>query len=117
MSINHTVEELYGINSEIQSLAKRMKELRTMKTKLEVEITEYIVKHNTESLTFKGTSIVLRDHKKVPRKSKNERVQQLQTLLTQYGVRDPARAAGEILSAQKGDPTITKKVKIVSTTG
>lgn len=115
MSIHHTVEELYGINSEILSLAKRMKELRAIKVKLEKEITEYIVKHNTESLTFKGTSIVLRDHKNVPRKSKNERVQQLQTLLSKYGVRDPARAAGEIIVAQKGDPTITKKVKIVST--
>jgi hypothetical protein len=114
MSIHTSVQELYGVDAEMASLRKRLRELRTIKNKLESEIKDYILKHNTEVITFRGNSIILRDQKNVHKRSKDDRIRDIQALLSKHGVRDVSAAANEIVSVQNGRPTITQKVKIVS---
>ena len=112
MSIKGYIDELTMLNTEIKRNNARNKQLRTRVKELEMGIAEYLNSKDQLGLKYNGRAVMVEQSERRPAKKKQEKREDIITLLKDFGVSDTEKAYDRLLEAQKGDPIEYQKVKI-----
>ena len=112
MSIKGYIDELTMLNTEIKRNNARNKQLRTRVKELELGIAEYLTSKDQLGLKYNGRAVIVEQSERRPAKKKQEKREDIITLLQEFGIGDTDRAYERLLEVQKGDPIEYQKVKI-----
>lgn len=112
MSIVGKIEELNGLKSEIKSLRKRISFLNNQKKDVELYICNYIKNENPNGLKYNNITLKTETSMKRHRKRKDDQQKDAETVLRNYGIRDPETVLQYVLDARRGSESETDKLVI-----
>jgi hypothetical protein len=112
MSIKGYIDELTMLNTEIKRNNARNKQLRSRVKELEMGIAEYLNSKDQLGLKYNGRAVMVEQSERRPAKKKQEKREDVISLLQEFGVGDTDKAYDRLLEVQKGDPVEYQKVKI-----
>ncbi len=113
--IANDMKELKTINNEIRRITIQLKNLREKKKDLEEHILTFLKKEEQPGLRYQEM-VVLSGEKKIrDKKDKEQKEQEIITLLENAGISDPKSVYTNILEAMKGDQHIVPTLKIKNT--
>ena len=110
--IQQHMRDLKGIQSEIDRLKNELKVLTKKKKDLEVHIKDYLYQNDQPGIKYQDLVVLAQEKKKRNRKSKDERNQDIEEILQNYGVRNVSDVMNEIADALKGKETTDFVLKI-----
>tara|TARA_B100000401_G_scaffold418830_1_gene342994 strand:+ start:154 stop:501 length:348 start_codon:yes stop_codon:yes gene_type:complete len=114
MSIVSEIKELESLETEIKSLASRLKQLRQKKSQIEDSITEYLENNNHPGVKYQGKAFVTDKKSKIKRKTKSERETDAMGALSRY-VDNPEQVYKDVVESMRGyetEKTVLKVKKI-----
>ncbi len=113
--IANDMKELKTINNEIRRITIQLKNLREKKKELETHILSFLKQEEQPGLRYQEM-VVLSGEKKIrDKKDKEQKEQQIITLLENAGISDAKGMYTNILEAMKGDQHTIPTLKIKNT--
>ena len=110
--IQLSMKELREIEMEIQRMKTELKKLVEKEKKLKSYINQYVHDNELPGLKYQDFTVLAVEKKTRQRKTKVERNQELEDILSQHGIRDTQEVLNEITEALKGKEEIKLAVKI-----
>jgi hypothetical protein len=110
--IQSNMRELKAINSEIKRLRSELKVFVNKKKQIESVIKEYLYRNEQPGIKYQDLVVLASEKKQRQRKTKEERNQEIASILESYGVRNTEDALLDISDALRGKETITLGLKI-----
>jgi hypothetical protein len=114
MSIQAKVDELNSVKTELKSLRLRSAHLRSISSKIEEEINNYLEQKDQQGIKYKGTAITRQTLYKRSSKNKSEsRIDSIK-ILENNGVKNPEKVYDEMLEAKLGHKKYQTKLKFTA---
>ena len=110
--IQSNMRELKAINSEIKRIRSELKVFVNKKKQIESVIKEYLYRNEQPGIKYQDLVVLASEKKQRQRKTKEERNQEIASILESYGVRNTEDALLDISDALRGKETITLGLKI-----
>jgi hypothetical protein len=107
--MNENVEQYIALSVEIKNLQKKIKELKEAVTLLGPSIMEYMESIQADSVTFKGTSIVMYSKTTKKKPTKEQVKERIESKLGSSGAEDLLKTIREPVGQTTED-----KLKVVS---
>ena len=114
MTIQGDLKTLASLNTEIKTLAVRLKTLRTQKTSVELSIANYLKSINSDDVEYQDNVIALKDCSQSQVKPVEKKRQDVKGILVELGVADVETALSRIEGAQRNYKSVGKKVKVIA---
>jgi hypothetical protein len=113
--IANDMKELKTINNEIRRVSIQLKNLRDKKKEIETHILSFLKHEEQPGLRYQEM-VVLSGEKKIrDKKDKNQKEEEIISLLENAGVSDAKNTYTNILEAMKGEQHIVPTLKIKNT--
>jgi hypothetical protein len=109
------MRELRELKIEIKRRKEELKILVEKEKQLQASIKQYLYQNDQPGIKYQDLIVLATEKKVRQRKTKNERNQEIEEILLNYGVRNPDEALVEISDALKGKQEITFGLKIKRT--
>lgn len=113
MSVQGDLHELNSLNTEIKRLLGTIKQYRKQKTIIEKRIIEWLKTQGTNGLKYNDQAILLETKNTRVKPKKNEKVDNIVSVLRKHNLQVPDDVVNEILDAQKGKEIKNDKLKFV----
>ena len=110
--IQSNMRELKAVNTELKRLRSELKVFTNKKKQIETNIKEYLYRNEQPGIKYQYIVVLASEKKKRERKTKEERNQDIASILESYGVRNTQDALLDISDALRGKETITLGLKI-----
>jgi hypothetical protein len=110
------MKELKDINAELKRLTLKAKELKTKKTAIEQNITQYLQKTDQQGIKYEDLVVFPAEKKLRERKKAAEKQQDVVRLLENSGIADSKGLYKQIQEALKGKEQVKSSLHIKSST-
>lgn len=110
--VQKLIDEVKEINKEIARYNNSIKKLRNRKDLIEKDITAYLQKDKSNSITYNNSVIQVKDVTVRERKKKSQKEMDIISVLKNNGVPNSDSVYREIMELNKGKAITKKKVKI-----
>jgi len=111
MSIKNYIDEMEQLNNEIRRNNENNRRLRARVLELEINIKEYLEHKGQHGIKYNGKAIIMENKESRKRKKKKEKYEDVISLLSELGIKDPQEAYKKIQETQKGEIIDQKKIK------
>jgi hypothetical protein len=102
-SIKHTIKSLESVAADIKKQNKYLKELREQRKRYELEIAEWMERHDYQE--YEGLKLSKLKPKKIVRKKQKEKKDDAIKLFEDIGIIDPERLWHALQKTQKNTPS------------
>jgi len=96
------INELENINNEIKRICKNLKQLRSMKLKLEEKIIKFLEQKEQPGLKYKNKIIIPEERKKRTYRKEKDKLADGESVLREYGIPNSGEALHAVMEAMRG---------------
>lgn len=113
MSITQDVIEMKELDVEIKRLRSHLKKLSAQKAACEERILQYLEVHDQPGIKMNGMIIMANERPKRRYKKKSEKLNDGESVLQKYGIRNSREALEELMESMRGSPEPKNCIKIL----
>jgi hypothetical protein len=113
MSIQKDLDELNMINIEVRRLQESLRTFRKQKQVIEERVIQFLKEQETHGVRYNDQAVLLESKAIRNKKRKNDKLNDLTSVLRKHGIQKNDTLLNDILEAQRGHATDNHVLKMV----
>lgn len=113
MSIQRDLDELHQLNMEIKRLKGLVKNYTEQKSNVEKRIINFLKSQEQNGVRYNDTAILLEQKNIRNKKKKNEKIEDLHSVLKKYNINGSEAMIQDLIDANKGSQKKNESLKFV----